>query len=522
MPEYLSPGTYVEEVRGDVVPIQGVGTSTAGFVGRTERGPAHATLVTSWPEYERWYGGIIDPTVSLLPISVQGYFANGGQRLYVARVVAKDAKLAKLQLDADGEKPTVQAIGPGQWGGRVFVRVSKATRAPDGFRLQVAYFRRAGNEPIDPTQQEADVFEDYDELSADPKSGRFAPGQVNPASNLVSISWEANKTPGKPKEAAFKKLGPDDAEPKLTAEDFKGSASLTAPTGLAALAAVDEVAVLAVPDAANAVLFPDLGNRQAIRSAIVEQCEKLRDRFAILDVERGATDITTNLKNYIGKRSNFAAIYYPHIRVFDPRNQAPVLVPPSGFVAGVYAHNDVTRGVHKAPANYELSGIVQQDIAPGEGPLEYSVSKGQHDKLNPLGVNVIRDFRSSGRGVRIWGARTISADPEWTYINVRRLFNYVEESIDKGLQWVVFEPNSEATWARLRRTVDTFLERVWRDGALMGDSKQQAYFVRCDSSTMTADDILNGRLICLIGMAPVRPAEFVVLRFSQKTIEAAS
>ena len=180
-------------------------------------------------------------------------------------------------------------------------------------------------------------------------------------------------------------------------------------------------------------------------------------------------------------------------------------------MAGIYARTDIERGVHKAPANEVIRGAVD---------LEFPVPKGNQDILNPRGVNCARDFRSDGRGIRLWGARTMSSNGEWKYINVRRLFLYVEESIDEGTQWVVFEPNDEPLWARVRRSVTGFLRGVHRSGALMGTTEDEAFFVKCDRTTMTQDDIDNGRLICYIGIAPVKPAEFVIFRISQKTIEA--
>ncbi|MEV6228038.1 phage tail sheath C-terminal domain-containing protein [Saccharopolyspora shandongensis] len=525
MPEYLSPGIYVEELPSDVLPIQGVSTSTAGFVGLTERGPTQATLITSWPEYQRWYGDVLDPAQSYLPIAVQGFFTNGGQRVFVARVVPESATTATLTLPAEGDSaPTVTAVGPGGWGGRVYVRVSSATNNPRGFRLQVAYYRGRPPETVDVVKFPPTVSEDYDELGADRDAGRFAEGVVNPASHLISLSWPKGKTPSLPRRGEWMPLivEADDPAVKPTAGDFRGhdGSSGADPTGLAALAAVDEVAILAVPDAVNAALIPDENERRAIVGSVLDQCESLRDRFAILDVEQGASDVRSIAAEHVSRRSDYAAIYYPHLRILDSSTQAPILVPPSGFIAGIYAYNDVMRGVHKAPANYQVQGILARDMQPGVGSLEFTISKGKHDVLNPQGVNVIGDFRTTEQGIRVWGARTISSEPDWAYINVRRLSTYVEESVRRSLQWVVFEPNSESTWARLRPQVDTFLEQVWRDGALMGSTRQEAYFVRCDKTTMSTDDIRNGRLVCLIGLAAVRPEEFVVLRFVQKTIEA--
>lgn len=505
MPEYLSPGTYVEEVRGDVVPIQGVSTSTAGFVGLTQRGPTQPMLITSWPEYTRWYGGLIEPSVSALPWSVQGFFANGGQRVFVARVVRSDAKTASLTLTADGA-PTITTLGPGAWGNDVHVEVAVSVRDANRFRLRVTYQTQT---------------EDFDQLSTDPKDSRYAASVVNAGSHLVKLAFPAGAAPAAPAPVAATPLaGGDDGTAALTSAGFKGDPGQPPNqlTGLAALAVLDDIAILAVPDAVNPVLAA--ADRNDLMNAVVDQCEQLRDRVAVLDIPPGAGNIANNPNTYVTRRSDYAAIYFPHLRVIDPVSRTTALVPPSGFVAGIYAANDITRGVHKAPANVQVTGILNADLSPTEGPLEFPVTKGMQDELNPAGVNCFRDFRPAGNGVRLWGARTTSSDPEWTYVNVRRLFNFVEKSVDRGLQWLVFEPNAEPTWAKTRRTISTFLENVWRSGALMGTTKDEAFFVRCDRTTMSPDDILNGRLICLIGLAAVRPAEFVVLRFSQFTAEA--
>jgi phage tail sheath protein FI len=169
----------------------------------------------------------------------------------------------------------------------------------------------------------------------------------------------------------------------------------------------------------------------------------------------------------------------------------------------------------------EVRDIITTDLPDGGRPLEFMLTKRNQDALNPRGINVIRDFRADNRGIRVWGARTLADDASWKYVSVRRLFLFVEESIDEGTQWVVFEPNDEPTWDRVRRSISNFLTRVWRSGALMGLTADEAFFVKCDRSTMSEDDIENGRLICYVGIAPVRPAEYVILRFSQKTIEFA-
>jgi phage tail sheath protein FI len=396
MPEYLRPGVDIEEARSGPEPIEGVNTHTAGFAGRTERGPAVPVKVASWAEYVEAFGDVLDPDTSYLPFAVRGFFENGGHHAWIARVIAQDA-------DA------------------------------------------------------------------------------------------------------------------VTAADYIGDPGAPAgeATGLAGLARVDDVRVLVVPDEVHAHV-PDGGR---ITEAVVEQCETRRDRFAVLSIAQGQADIATVRPP---RESSYAAVYYPWVRVADPRSGKSVLVPPAGHVAGIYARTDIERGVHKAPANAQVKGLVSSDPNSAAGPLEYQITNDQQDVLNPLGVNVIRDFRSAGRGILLWGARTCSPrDPEWKYVNVRRLLIYLERSIDRGMQWVVFEPNDQPLWTAVRRLVENFLVAAWRDGALLGTKPEHAFYVRCGRDTMTQADIDNGRLICEIGVAPVRPAEFIVLRFGWRTRESA-
>jgi uncharacterized protein len=275
--------------------------------------------------------------------------------------------------------------------------------------------------------------------------------------------------------------------------------------GLAAMSAVDEISLLIVPDEVRTGLEP-------LTSNVIDQCEILKDRFAIVsatqnDAGAGPDGIDPP------RDTSYAGFYYPWIEIFDPSINGIRLIPPTGHIAGIFARTDVERGVHKAPAN---------EVVRGANNLQLPVPKGDQDILNPKGVNCIRDFRPDGRGIRLWGARTMSSDGQWKYVNVRRLFLYVEESIDEGTQWVVFEPNDDTTWSRVRRSLTNFLLRVWRDGALMGTTAEEAFFGKCDRTTMTQDDLDNGRLICYVGIAPVKPAEFVIFRISQKTVETAA
>jgi hypothetical protein len=247
----------------------------------------------------------------------------------------------------------------------------------------------------------------------------------------------------------------------------------------------------------------------------------MRYRFAVLDgptpPDDAIADVQALRQNYDTK---YAALYYPWLTIPDPlpdnlSSIAQVPIPPAGHVVGTYARVDIDRGVHKAPANEVISGITG---------LRRYLNKGENDILNPYpsNINVIRDFRPDFRAIRIWGARVITSDPDYKYVPVRRLLIFIEKSIDRGLQWVVFEPNAEPLWARVRFAIESFLNTVWRNGALEGTKPEQAYFVICDRTTMTQDDIDNGRLICVVGVAPVKPAEFVIVRIGLKTAVAES
>jgi len=231
----------------------------------------------------------------------------------------------------------------------------------------------------------------------------------------------------------------------------------------------------------------------------------MRYRIAVLD-SGDALSISAVRELRARFDSTYGAFYYPWVRIIDPITRQEINLPPSGFVAGIYARNDINRAVWKAPANEVVN------LALG---FEKTINKAQQDVLNPEGINCFRFFE--GRGMLLWGARTISSDPEWKYVNLRRYFAYLERSIDRGTQWAVFEPNGEALWANVRRTIEDFLLNEWMMGALLGDKPEKAYFVKCDRTTMTQNDLDNGRLVCLIGVAPLRPAEFVIFRIGQWT-----
>jgi phage tail sheath protein FI len=272
-------------------------------------------------------------------------------------------------------------------------------------------------------------------------------------------------------------------------------ASLENPTGVDA-PAVRAISLVYAPNAAAHVA-----------KAVVAHCEKMRHRFAVIDCEQGRS-AAADLQPFASiAGSSYGAFYYPWIVTAEPGSGARTLTPPGGHVLGIYARSDIERGVFKAPSNEVVRGALD---------VEFNVTEAMQDVLNPKGVNVIRRFAG---GIRVWGARTMASNAEWKYVHVRRLFIFLERSIDEGMQWAVFEPNGERLWARVTDTIRQFLRAQWRAGALQGQTEQDAFFVRCDRTTMTHDDIDNGRLICLVGVATIRPAEFVIFRILQRTAE---
>jgi uncharacterized protein len=272
--------------------------------------------------------------------------------------------------------------------------------------------------------------------------------------------------------------------------------------GLTAFEDVEDISIVAAPGST----FND-SVAQGVALALIAHARKMQYRIAVIDSIRG--DTISQVRDYRAQfDSSHAAFYYPWVRVIDPVTGLENHYPPSGFVAGIYARNDIERAVYKAPANEVVN------LAIG---FEKFLNKGQQEVLNPEGINCFRFFE--GRGMRLWGARTMTSDPEWKYVNLRRYFAYLERSIDKGTQWAVFEPNGEKLWANVRRTISDFLLNEWQNGALLGEKPETAYFVKCDRGTMTQNDLDNGRLVCQIGVAPLRPAEFVIFRIGQWTAD---
>jgi phage tail sheath protein FI len=378
---------------------------------------------------------------------------------------------------------------------------------------------------------DAERIDFYDELGAHPDQKRYigkilqrddpedensvlwldwdptvATGNDVAANLMVNLQQNANKRlagghdglEAQPDDLAGKDADPDDATKKAT--------------GLAALGEIDDIAIVAVPDGGG---YDDVLLCRQAADRLITHAELMRYRIAVVDAPVGSS--MTEIRDFKGRfDTKYGALYHPWIEILDPTERAAqgappkrILLPPSGFVTGIYARSDIERGVFKAPANEVVRGLTK---------FEVNINKARQDVLNPEGINALRFFE--GRGNRVWGARTMSSDPEWKYVNVRRLFIYIEHSIDKGTQWAVFEPNNQRLWANIRSTVEDFLLVLWKDGALLGSKPEEAYFVRCDRTTMTQNDLDNGRLICLIGIAPTKPAEYVIFRIGQWTADS--
>ncbi|MFJ9704411.1 phage tail sheath subtilisin-like domain-containing protein [Streptomyces sp. NPDC101234] len=516
MPSYLSPGVYVEEVASGSRPIEGVGTSVAAFVGLAPTGPLNEpTLVTNWTQYVASFGEFTDGYY--LAHSVYGFFNNGGTAAYVVRVggTAEGAETADSPAALRGSAapaalPAGEARQLGTFSvsalasGDLSVEVADAEGEGPAERFKLVV--KDGGRPV----------ETFDVTAK--KGGRnYVVTQVKERSKLITVTEAAPAAQlARPDNQTVALVAPApapaSAPPVADAGSHPGPAEYLGDsadrTGFGGLEAVDEVSMVAVPDlmAAYQRGAIDLEQVKAVQLGLIAHCELMGDRVAVIDPppSLNARQIRVWRQETAGYDSKYAALYYPWIKTFDPASGTSRLIPPSGHVAGVWARNDAERGVHKAPANEVIRGAVD---------LELQITRGEQDLLNPIGVNCIRAF--PGRGIRIWGARTLSSDPAWRYLNIRRYFNYLEESILIGTQWVVFEPNDHNLWARIRRNISAFLVNEWRSGALFGQRPEEAYYVKCDEETNPPESVDVGRVICEIGIAPVKPAEFVIFRLAQ-------
>ncbi len=516
MPNYQSPGVYINEIAG-MKSIQAVGTSVVAFIGFTKTRPldclpGEPRLVTSWTQYVSEFGDFVDGFY--LPLSVYGYFQNGGGLCYVLSLMTSDERAGRIssrQTAASPRRLNVPAAGENAGGlelqprvdGAVAVTVEHQPDSEDLFRVTVR----------GPEGEE----KPYEGLSmAKGKGVRNAVDVINAESRLIRVREldtpsTATATERRPRagqyliDAAI--VPAASAQITITQKELQGDAEAAQRTGLAGLAAVEEVTIVAMPDLMGASA-EDIAMYQ---KELVNHCQLMKDRIAILDAPRGLSpqQVKEWTKTQLNVNTSYAALYYPWVKVRNPmangKGEKTILMPPSGLIAGVYARVDRERGVHKAPANEELYGALD---------VERKITTSEQDTLNPEGINCIRNF--PGRGIRIWGARTLAGgESEWRYINVRRLFCMLEESIYEGTQWAVFEPNDQMLWARLRRDIGAFLKRMWLQGALFGATPEEAYYVKCDLENNPPETRENGELYIEVGVAPVKPAEFIIINFKQ-------
>ena len=514
MPTYQAPGVYVEEVDSGSKPLAAAATSVAAFIGFTETEPdddhVGPRLVTSWADYERSFGGFTPG--AMLPMAVYGFFNNGGGRCYIVRVEnTEDADTPpRAALTAPRQLPA------GDDGGG-----KKGAAAPDAvpepLLTVTAKTDAAGQSP--PLSVVVGPANDKGEfnlvIEANGHEVQFLPRvtvatAIDALADSPYVTAEAGKGSGAPEPGRTLLRRPPAPPKTVTLNDFIGDEKDH--SGLAGLVIQEDVNMVIVPDLVNlrtGDADADKATWRAMQSAVITHCEMEKNRLAVLDTPpdlspQEAAEWRSNEAMYA---SPFAALYYPWITVanpIDPGATPTVTIPPSGHVAGVWARVDESRGVWKAPANEVVQGALG---------VARKVTKGEQEGLNPVGVNCIRAFGTSG--IRVWGARTLAADPSWQYVNVRRLFSMIESSIKNGTTWVVFEPNDATLWERVRRTVSAFLLGLWRQGALFGTTPAEAFYVKCDAENNPPDVRDLGQLIIEVGIAPVKPAEFVVFRISQ-------
>jgi phage tail sheath protein FI len=645
MPEYLAPGVYVEEVSFRSKSIEGVSTTTTGFIGPAAYGPLNLApeLVTSLEEYERLYGsgdqlrftneaGDEVVMTNYLWHATRAHFAEGGRRLYIARVfrpAAGDDGYAAANFPAGAaaaDQISVRARFPGRLGnmrvrftlrlgpnvlsservdegGLVFYRNTVGALAdkdivwiddelsPAGSPAEGGAFYRAVR-TLDPASASYKwTFEGRTDIrtletldagvlrvravslavttipasegvlpqtwgsALDPEHRRNGAEDsladlfpAKPTNHSLALSLPIVITAGANLDSGVKILeamlaanssllggllapilpgplwrnssdlersldivlvgGNDGMRPSATEYEGRVDPIDDAKTGLKLFEDLEDISIVAAPGSSYGYERDYRDDAQAVMAQLIIHASYMRYRIAVLDCSDGQS--ISEVRELRAKlNSKYAALYYPWVRVLDPITRRQISLPPSGFITGIYTRNDTLRAVYKAPANEVVN------LALG---FENMLNKAQQEVLNPEGINCFRFFE--GRGYLLWGARTVTDDQEWKYVNLRRYFAYLERSIDRGTQWAVFEPNDPYLWAGITRTIETYLLNEWTRGALLGEKPDKAFFVRCDRSTMTQNDLDNGRMVCLIGVAPVRPAEFVIFRIGQWTGDA--
>ncbi len=509
MPTYLSPGVYIEEKEAGSRPIEGVGTAVAAFVGATQLGPIdQPTLITNWAQFVNTFGEISGG--SYTPLSVYNYFNNGGGSCYVVRIgggdptgEAVEPPLASAELTSGAKAGLgaydVKAVEPGQGATlSVEAKLEPPAEGEETSELFTLIVKKNGR-----------PAETHEHLS--PRKGKHhAPTVIAEASQLIRLEEIGNATISErvPTAGEVELASPAPVLASVTLESDAIIGDTATRSGINGLEAIDDVTMIAIPDlmAAYQAGDIDLQGVQVVQQALIDHCENMGNRMAILDPppDLSVQQVKEWRVEATGYDSMFATLYWPWIEVYNPAAGIPELMPPSSAMAGVWGRTDDTRGVHKAPGNEIVRGAIG---------LAANTTRPERDQLNPVGINVI--LAQPGMGIRVWGARTLSSDTSWRYINVRRLFNYIETSILQGTQWVVFEPNDLELWQRIKRTINGFLANLWRQGALFGATPADAFYVKCDAETNPPSVIDAGQVIIEIGICPVKPAEFVVFQISQ-------
>jgi uncharacterized protein len=562
--DYFAPGVYVEEVDRGSRPIEGISLSVGGFIGFTEdvRGDADLfkpIMITNWNQYQEYFAkpgsdGFTDFN-AYLPFSVQGWFLNGGGRCWVTSIGTKLPGTAPPAPEETASK----ALTPG---GKPVLAFN--LRLPEAEGGAAALPASTGRLTISITESEpkplpedapedadpplnsgefftvvvrngAEVLERHEHLTMNPQVETAVADYVVTALEgseyitISDISQSGQPLSRRPANGLYEIAPPPYiGRPEQLARDVQGQRNDK--TGLQGMFEVDEAAMIACPDLMRVYEegLMDLDQVHGVMEMMLSLCENSFPgpayRMAVLDAppvkpgknenravpaeQQKPQDVATWLSLF-NRRSMFGALYYPWIKVANPRNGGrPILVPPSGHMMGLWCRTDQSRGVFKAPANDTPRGVIG---------LGYETNMREQELLNPLGINCIRNFANYNRGIKVWGARTL-VEPDniqWRYISVRRLISYIEKSIEIGTQWVVFEPNDQDLWARVTRTVSNFLERLWREGALFGGSPAESFYVKCDGELNTHETMMLGRLYVEVGVCPVRPAEFVIFRISQ-------
>ena len=497
MPSNLTyPGVYIEEVPSGVRTLTGVATSVTAFIGRASRGPTDwPVTIFSFADFERTFGGL--STNSAMSYAVRDFYLNGGGQAVIVRITSASATAATTSLDTGdpATSGTLTASSPGEWGENLTATVEHIAEEPDAFNLVLAD-GLTGNEETFLNVVVGAGYENHP---------RFLPAVLDNESNLARMTPEDGATAAKPDEESNGFSGADDGDdPELGDYDGSNNTDPTVKAGLYALENTDIFNLLCVPD------IMDIG-AGAFAATAVTFCEKER-AMLLIDSPSSWRSVGDALAGYGGLPVHKnAAVYFPRLIQPDPlRDGQLVERPPCGAIAGVFARTDAQRGIWKAPAG--INAIIN-----GTPKLSVPLTDNEIGQLNPLGINCLKNMPPSGRIV--WGARTrVGADQlasEWKYVPIRRLALNIEESLYRGTQWVVFEPNDEPLWSQIRLNVGAFMNGLFRKGAFQGSAPADAYFVKCDSETTTQADINLGIVNIIVGFAPLKPAEFVIIKLQQ-------